>query len=345
MSAASSGQAPLPQVQLMQMAMGYTVPCLLRAAAELRLADYLATGPKTAEEISGMTGTHGPALYRLLRTLACIGVFNQDESDRFSLTPLAEPLRSDIPGSLRTSILSITGDLFTVPWSKLAYSVQTGRSAFDKHFGVPFFDHLNSNPEDAAMFSDLLIGINSADAPAIAAAHAFSSCSHIADIGGGTGHILATILENHPGPRGTVFDLPFNEIGSAELVKSRGLSDRMSFVAGSFFDGVPSGGDVYLLRQILHDWPDDRARDILKACRRSMPAGAELLVMDQTLPERATNNPESRVAFEFDLHMFVLFGARERTAPELSDLIQGAGFVVERILPTDPESTFVAVAN
>jgi hypothetical protein len=337
MSAAPTGQSPPPHVQLMQMAMGYTVPCLLRAAAELRVADHLATGPKTAGEISGMTGTHGPALYRLLRTLACIGVFNQDESDRFSLTPLAEPLRSDIPGSLRTSILSITGDLFTVPWSNLAYSVQTGRSAFDKHFGVPFFDHLNSNPEEAAMFSDLLIGINSADAPAIAAAYTFSQCSHIADIGGGTGHILATILESHPGPRGTVFDLRLNETGAAEIIKSRGLSNRMTFVAGSFFESVPSGCDLYILSHIIHDWSEAQGLSILENCRRAMSPESRLLIVEMVLPEGNTFHPGKML----DMTMLATTPGQERTEHEYRALLEKAGFKVIRVIPTNSSVSIV----
>jgi hypothetical protein len=330
MSAASSDPQQTPQVQLMQMAMGYTVPFLLRAAAELRVADHLANGPKTAGELSALTGTYGPALSRLLRTLACIRVFDQDESDRFSLTPLAEPLRSDIPGSVRTSILSITGDLFTVPWSRLAYSVRTGRPAFDKHFGAPFFDHLNGNSEEAAMFSDLLIGINGPDAPAIAAAYPFSECLHIADIGGGTGHILATILENHPGPRGTVFDLPFNEMGAAELVKSRGLSGRMTFVAGSFFETVPPDCDLYILSHIIHDWSEAQSLSILENCRRAMSPESRLLIVEMVLPEGNTFHPGKML----DMTMLATTPGQERTEHEYRMLLEKAGFSVSRVIPT-----------
>jgi hypothetical protein len=337
MPAAPPGQSQPPQAQLMQMAMGYTVPFLLRAAAELRVADHLASGPKTAGEISSMTGTHGPALYRLLRALACIGVFNQDESDRFSLTPLAEPLRSDIPGSVRTSILSITGDVFTVPWSKLAYSVQTGLSAFDKHFGVPFFEHLNGNPAEAAMFSDLLIGINSPDAPAIAAAYAFSKSSHIADIGGGTGHILATILANHPGPRGTVFDLAVNERGAAELIKSRGLSDRMSFVAGSFFEDVPSGCDLYILSHIIHDWSEAQGLGVLENCRRAMSPDSRLLVIEMVLPEGSAFHPGKML----DMTMLATTPGQERTEREYRVLLEKARFKVSRVIPTNSSVSIV----
>jgi hypothetical protein len=229
MPAAEPAQAPPPQVQLMQMATGYCGPFLIRAAAQLCLADHLADGPRTAQQLATVTGTHAPALYRLLRALAAIGIFSEDTSHRFSLTPLAEPLRSSFSGSVRTSILSLTGDLFIIPWSKLLYSVQTGQSCFDKYFGEPFFDHLSTHPEEASMFNDLLIGYNMADAPAIATAYNFSSCFHITDIGGGTGHILTTILASHPGPRGTLFDLPHSQSGAKELIQSRGMGDRVTF--------------------------------------------------------------------------------------------------------------------
>jgi len=337
MSAAPPGQPPPAPAQLMQMALGYSVSFLLRAAAQLRVADRLATGPKSANEISASTGTHGPALYRLLRSLACIGVLNQEESGRFSLTPLAEPLRSDIHGSVRTSILSLTGDLFTVPWSKLAYSVQTGQPAFDKHFGLPFFDYLNGNPEEAAMFSDLLIGINSPDAPAIAAAYAFSDYAHIADVGGGTGHILATILAHHPGPRGTVFDLSFNQGGAAELIQSRGLTDRMDFVAGSFFDTIPSGCDLYLLSHIIHDWSEAQGLAILQNCRRAMSTDSRLLVIEMVLPEGNTFHPGKML----DMTMLATTAGQERTEHEYRVLLQEGGFKVGRVIPTNSSVSIV----
>ncbi len=172
------------------MAMGFTTTFLLRAAAQLRIADFLADGPQTSEQLANSIGAHAPSLRRFMRTLAAIGVFAEDETHRFSLTRLSEPLRSDVPDSVRTSVLSVTGDLFTVPWSKLAYCVETGKPSFDHHFGAPFFDHISNLPDEAAWFSDMLIGMNHGDAAAVAAVYDFSKCTHIADIGGATGHML-----------------------------------------------------------------------------------------------------------------------------------------------------------
>ena len=337
MSAADSSQTLPPQAQLMQMAMGYTVPFLLRAAAQLRLADHLAHGPKTADQLAVVTGTYAPALHRLLRTLACIGVFNQDESDRFSLTPLAEPLCSNAPGSVLTSILCITGDLFIIPWSKLLYSVQTGQSSFDKHFGVPIFDHLTSNPDEAAMFSDFLIGINRADAPAIAAAYDFSSCSHIADIGGATGHILATILASHPGPRGTVFDLPHNQSGAVELIQSRGMSERIAFAPGSFFESIPTSCDLYVLSHIIHDWSEAQCLSILANCHRAMSPDSRLLIIEMVLPEGNAFHPGKML----DITMLALTSGQERTEPEYRALLEKANFKLTRVIPTSSSVSIV----
>jgi hypothetical protein len=313
------------------MSMGFAVPFLLRAAAQLCLADHLADSPKTAKQLAALTNTHAPALYRLLRTLACNGVFSEDESHRFSLTPLAEPLRSNVPGSVRTSILSITGDLFVIPWSKLLYSVQTGQSSFDKYFGVPFFDHLTSNPEEAAMFSDLLIGHNISDAPAIAAAYDFSPYANIADIGGGTGHILTAVLGSHPGPRGTLFDLPLNQSAALELIQSRGMADRVTFSPGSFFESIPTGCDLYMMSHVIHDWSEQQCLTILANCHRAMSPTSRLLVIESVLPEGNTFHPGKML----DITMLASTPGQERTEPEYRALLEKANFKLNRIIPTN----------
>ncbi len=341
MSEAISPQAPPPQAQLMQIAMGFTRTFLLRAAAQMRLADHLADGPKTADQLAALTNTHSPALYRVLRTLASLGIFSEDEAHQFSLSPLAEPLRSNVPGSVRTSILSITGDIFVVPWSKLLYSVQTGQPSFDNHYGVPFFDHMSHMPEEAAMFSDLLIGINSGDAPAVAAAYDFSTFTNIADIGGSTGHMLATVVASHPGPRGTLCDLPHIEAGASELIRSRGLADRVTFVPGSFFESIPSGCDLYILSHVIHDWSEDQCLTILANCHRAMSPGSRLLIIEMVLSEGNAFHPGKVL----DITMLTLAGGQERTEPEYRALLEKANFKLTRVVPTNsPVSIVEAIA-
>lgn len=337
MPTGNPSRTPAAQVQLMQMAMGFSAPFLLRVAAQLSLADHLADGPRTAEQLAGLTNTNAGALYRVLRTLASIGIFKEDESRRFSLTALAEPLQSTIPGSVRNSILSITGDLFIIPWSKLLYSVQTGEPSFDHYFGVPFFDHLTKNPEEACLFFDLLIGINSADAPAVAAAYDFSAFKTIADIGGATGHILTTILGTHPGPHGTVFDVPDNHAPAVELIDARGMTDRVTFVPGSFFESVPAGSDLYLLSHILHDWSEEQCLTILANCHRAMAPSSRLLIIEMVLTEGNDFHPGKVL----DMTMLATTPGQERTESEYRALLEKAGFKLNRVIPTNSAISIV----
>lgn len=322
---------PTSQADLMQMAMGFTNSFLLRAAAQLRLADHLADGDKTAEEIAAIANLHAPALYRILRALCAIGIFSEDRSHRFSLTPLSEPLRSHVPGSVRTSVLSLTGDLFVIPWSKLLHSVRTGEPSFDHHYGVPFFDHLSTNAEEAAMFADLLIGINAPDAPAVAEAYDFSLFNSIVDVGGATGHMLTTILASHPDPLGTVFDLPHNEAAALDLIESRGMTERVNYMAGSFFDAIPAGFNLYLMSHVIHDWSEDQCLAILANTRRAMAPTGRLLLVEMVLSEGNTFHPGKIL----DISMLTLSGGQERSEDEYRKMLKKAGFHITRVIPTN----------
>jgi hypothetical protein len=330
MSESETAQAPPPQAQLMQMAMGFCASYLLRAAVQLSLADHLADGPKTASQLAILTHAHAPSLHRLLRTLASIGIFAEDDEHRFSLNALTEPLRANVPGSVHNSILSFTGPLFTIPWSRLDYCALTGQPSFDANFGVPFFEYLPTQPEEAAWFSDLLIGLNSADAPAVADAYDFSPFAHIADIGGATGHILATVLAAHPGPRGTIFDLPHNQAAATELVATRGLADRIHFFPGSFFESIPEGCDLYILSHVLHDWSEHECLTILTNCHLAMASTSRLLILEMVLPEGNAFHPGKML----DITMLATTQGQERTEAEYRTLLAKANFQLTRVIPT-----------
>jgi hypothetical protein len=331
MSAEVSALTPPPQADLLQMAMGFMNSFLLRAASQLRLADHLADGAKTADEIAAIDNFNAPALYRLLRSLAAIGIFSEDASHRFSLTPLSEPLRSNVPGSVRTSILSLTGDLFVIPWSKLLHSVTTGKPSFDHHYGRPFFDHLSSNAEEAAWFTDLLIGINAADAPAVADAYDFSLFTNIVDVGGATGHMLTTILASHPDPLGTVFDLPHNEAAALELIRARGMTERVSYMSGSFFEAIPAGFNLYLMSHIIHDWSEDQCLSILGNIRRAMAPTGRLILIEMVLSEGNSFHPGKIL----DISMLTMAGGQERSEDEYRTMLKKAGFRLTRVIPTN----------
>jgi hypothetical protein len=259
------------------MAWAHQLSALVRVAAHLRLADHLADGPRNASELATMTDTHAPSLYRVMRTLASLGLFTEDEHHRFSQTLLSEPLRSGVPGSVRSSVLAVAGEMFHGPIGQLLYSVQTGKTTFDRIFGAGLFDWLSMHPEEAATFSELMIGFHGPETAAVAAAYDFSQFESIADIGGATGNMMTTVFGRHAGPSGIVFDLPHNAEGARTLIETRGLARRLRFEAGNFFKSIPEGFDAYLMSHIIHDWSEEQCLTILSNCKRAMKPSSRLL--------------------------------------------------------------------
>lgn len=306
-----------PQAQLMQMAMGFMISDLLGTAVKLKLADHMVDGPKTAEELAGPTGTHAPTLYRLLRTLSANGLFAEDGERRFALTALSEPLRTGVPGSVMTSVKMITGDYFMRPFANLMYSVQTGKTAFEKEFGANIFEHLSTRPEDGSMFSDLMVGFHGPETAAVAAAYDFSGMGTIADVGGATGNMITTILAKNPEMKGLIYDLPHNQADATALVGSRGMSERVKFEAGNFFESVPAGYDAYLMSHIIHDWSEEQCLTILTNCRRAMGPKSRLLIVEFVLPE----GNDFHVGKMTDMIMLAIPGGEERTEQQYRELL------------------------
>ena len=330
-------EAVPPQAQLMQMAMGFMMSDLLGTAVKLKLADHLADGPKTAEELAGPTGTHAPTLYRLLRTLSSHGLFAEDGERRFALTPLSEPLRTGVPGSVKTSVQMITGDFFKGTFADLMYSVETGKTAFEKRFGVNTFEYLSTRPEDASMFSDLMVGFHGPETAAVAAAYDFSGVGTIADVGGATGNMITTILAKNSGMTGLIYDLPHNEADALTLVKAREMTDRVKFAAGNFFESVPEGYDAYLMSHIIHDWSEEQCLTILGNCRRAMGPKSRLLIVEFVLPEGNVFHPGKMT----DMIMLTVPGGEERTERQYRELLAKAGFRLERVVGTDSAASVV----
>ena len=248
-------EAQPPRAQLIQMATAHWVSRFVYAAAEMNLADQLSEGPRTAEELAQSNATHAPSLYRLMRTLASLGLFSEDSSHRFSLTPLGAGLKTGTTG--RATVLTLAGEWNTRSLEQLPYAARTGNSAFEKVFGLSLFDYLAQHPLDASLFSQTMVGLHGPEAPAVAAAYDFSKLGTIVDVGGATGNMLSAILNHHPEPRGILFDLAHVVGDAPALIQARGVEDRITIEAGSFFDGVPVGGDAYLLSHIIHDWSED----------------------------------------------------------------------------------------
>jgi hypothetical protein len=319
-----------PHAQLVQMGTAHWVSHLMFAAADLGLADLLAKGPRTADDLAGPTKTHAPTLYRFLRTLASLGVFSEDSGRRFSLTPLGEALKTGAPGNARSTILTLASEWVYRSFQELPYSLQTGKPGFDKALGVPIFDWLAKHPREASMFSETMIGFHGAEPAAVSAAYSFSGMKTIVDVGGATGHLLTTILSRNPGAAGILYDLPHVVKDAPVLIKAQGLTDRVTIESGSFFDQVPAGGDAYLLSHIIHDWSEGQCLTILGHCRRAMKPDGRVLIIEMVLPASNAPHPGKML----DMMMLVGPGGQERTEQEYADLLGKARFRLARVVPT-----------
>ena len=327
---------PSPQQQVAQMLTGYWISQAVYVAVKLGLADLLTDGPRTADDLASATQTRLRPLYRLLRALASVGVFAEDGQGRFSSTPLGECLRSDVPGSQRALAL-MNGEEHFHAWGNLLYSVQTGRPAFEKLYGLPVFDFLARHPDKAQVFDEAMVGVHGRETAAMLDAYDFTGVGMLADIGGGNGSVLTAILHKYPALRGILFDLPGVAERARAKVEAAGLADRCQVVGGSFFESVPPGADAYLLRHIIHDWDDEKATAILRNVQRAMGASGKLLVVESVIP----SGNEPSFGKLLDLTMLVIPGGEERTEEEYQKLYEAAGFHLTRIVRTKAEVSVI----
>jgi hypothetical protein len=326
-----------PHVQIIQMATGCWASRLITAAAHLGIADHLGSGPKPVAELARLTGTNPRALHRFMRTLASFGIVTQDDGQSFSLTSVGAALRSDAPGSARSTVLALAGSWMWAALSEFQYSLETGKTAMEKAHGMPLFDYLAQNPADAAQFSEAMVGIHGAEPPVVAEAYDFAAAQLIVDVGGATGNMLAHILTRHPRPKGLLFDRPHVVTEAPGLLRARGVEQRVSIEHGNFFERVPSGGDVYILSHIIHDWNEEQCLTILGNCRAAMTRDARLLIVEFVLPEG--NTPHfGKLA---DMVMLAIPGGEERTASEYEALLASAGFAMSAVVPTASDVSIV----
>ena len=319
-----------PHAQLIQMASAYWVSCIVHAAAKLDLADRLAAAPKSAAEIARDAGLNAPALYRLMRSLAGLGILTETEDQRFALTPLGAALKSGAPGHARATILTFCNPYFMSAIEGLTESVRTGKTAFEKLQGMPVFDYLGKHLEEASLFNETMIGVHGGEPPAVAEAYDFSKLTTIVDVGGSTGNMLATILGRHQHLRGILADLPHVVKEAPPLLKSKGVAERVTIEAHDFFKSAPKGGDAYILSHVIHDWSEAQCLTILGNVRNAMPDDARLLIVEMVLPGK----DEPHFGKILDMVMLALPGGEERTAEEYEALLAKAGFRLTRVVPT-----------
>jgi hypothetical protein len=318
-----------PEAFLTQLAFGALMTQALYVAAKLGVADLLAEGPRSVFELAAETGTHGRSLYRVLRTLASVGVFAETAPHVFSNTPYSEPLRSDAQGSMRNGAIFMGEEWHWRVWGNLEYSVRTGLPAWGHTHGAEVFDYFAANPREAEIFNGAMTDMSTGAAPLVVEAYDFSGFRKIADIAGGHGYLLAQILKATPGLRGLLFDTPQVVEGASALLEREGVPERVERVAGDFFASVPAA-DAYIMKHIIHDWDDDRSVKILSNIREAMEPGAKVLIVETVVPE----GDGPHYSKLLDLEMLASPGGAERTAEEYASLLARAGLRLTRITPT-----------
>ena len=323
------GAGPSPDfVRFQSMINGYRLSQMLYVAAKLRIADLLTAGPLPVEDLARQAKAHEDSLYRVLRTLASAGVFSEESGRRFALNPLARLLVSQ-PGSLRVTA-EVTGEpWYWRPFGEMLHTVKTGETAFDYLYGKHTWEWFAEHPEPAALFDAYMGEVTGNETRAVIGGYDWRPFRKVVDIGGGNGTLLSAVLREAPAARGTLFDLPHVVEGAKKALRPEAAS-RIETVSGDFFRSLPAGGDLYLLKNILHDWNDAKCREILAAIRRATPASARMLVIEGIIcgPNQPCSGKNS------DVTMMVRNGGRNRTEVEYRDLLRAGGFSMTKVIPT-----------
>jgi len=320
---------PAPAAMIEMILAGWTSQAIT-VAAQLGVADALADGPLTIDELATRVDADADALRRLLRALISRGVFRLRRDSRYELNSLADTLRSDAPVSMDSAAQFYGSQEQRERWTLMVDSVRTGKSVVPALRGKSSFDYFADKPELAALFNQTMTSISEmTDAPVVAG-YDFSAFPTIVDVGGGHGPLLATILVAAPASRGVLYDLPLVVANAPNLLRKQAVADRVRIEEGSFFDSVPVGGDAYVLKNIIHDWPDDKAVQILRNVRAAAGPRATVLLVEFVIPSHNREFPGKWV----DLEMMLNLGARERTAAEYRDLLGRAGLRMTRVVQT-----------
>lgn len=319
--AGNRGRVSFAEIEPLMELADMIAPMAVRAAATLRLADHIAAGNTALDQLASAAGVPADPLRRLLRFLIARGVFTETEPDTYGLTELAGPLRGDHPARLRDRFDLHgpvgRGDLAFV---HLLDSISTGGSCYERMYGRPFWDHLDSDPDQISRFAAMMAA--NATQVGIEQHHPWNQLRHVVDVGGGNGTVICQLLGTHPDLRGTVVELPSTAETARKTVAGAGFGDRCEIVPGSFFDPLPAGADVYLLCKVLHDWDDEQSVAILRRCAEAAGARGRVLIVE------AAHTGNAKSFSYLDLHMLAYFGGRERTMSDYRELVAAAGLSI-----------------
>jgi C-methyltransferase len=315
---------------MMEMIIATWTSQAIAVAAELGVADALASGPLTIDELGDKVGADPDALRRLLRALIGRGVFRRRHDGRYELNSLAGTLRSDAPASMAWAARFYGSREQRERWTLLVESIRSGRSVVPVLHGKESFDYFAEYPQHAELFNRTMTSISQLTDAAVVAGYDFSAYPTIVDVGGGQGPLLSAILAAAPDSQGVLYDLPAVVSTAPKLLCQRDVADRVRIEAGSFFDSVPAGGDAYVLKNIIHDWPDDKAVQILRNVRAAVGPETTVLLVELVIPDHDRDFPGKWA----DLEMLLNLAARERTAAEYRNLLSQAGFRMTRVVQT-----------
>lgn len=279
-----------PSSQMMQIITGFWTSCCIYNAARLNVSDLLGNKPQTAEQLAEATHTNAPSLYRMMRALASVDIFSENEKGEFSNTALSETLKSDVPGSMKAMAIAQLGDHYNA-WGNLLYSIKTGNIAFDKVEGMDIWKYYETHPEEGLNFMKAMTGSTPPAIKNVIPAYDFSAFKTIVDVGGGNGAFLMAIAAAALGIKGIVFDEEYVVEETQKEIAVKNLSERCGIKSGSFFDFVPAGADGYLMKHILHDWNDEKSIQILCNCNKAMGRESKLLVIEAVIPTGNTPHP------------------------------------------------------
>jgi hypothetical protein len=306
----------------------YVVPFMLRAVADLRVADHLREGPRTVDELAAATGVQALPLYRALRALACRGVFSEVEPQTFALTPLAQPLRTDHPESLADAYPLLEADIRA--WAGFGHSLRTGEAAFDAVHGVDYWTYMAEHPDESARFDASQQSVTKRELRTMLDSYEWSEFGTIVDVGGGNGAFLAGILKRYPGVRGIVFDQPHVVANAPAVLAEAGVAERCEVAGGSFLRRVPDGGDAYLLKRIMYAWNDEDAVRMLRTIRAAMRPSSRLLLIEPLM--------EPGDAFDwgklYDVLLLAMAGGGGRSLEQLKVLFAQADLRLVRVVNT-----------
>jgi hypothetical protein len=319
-----------PFSDLMRLVNGYQITQAIHIAARLGIADLIRDGVREVDALAAGTGTHSKSLYRVMRALSAVGVFNEAPERCFSLTPVGSCLCSDAPNPVGPWASFVGRPYVWQAWGDLLYSVQTGENAFRHVHGTDVWTYRAAHPKEGAVFDRAMTAISHSAARAVATSYDFTGFDCVADVGGGQGALLAEILVSHPELRGILFDQPHVVSRADDTLRSAGVADRCRIVTGSFFDSLPEGADAYVLKAIPHDWDDANAVSILRVCRRAAGSRGKLLIVERLIAP-PNEGPETKFS---DLNMLVSPGGQERTREQFAQLFAASGFRLSSVTPT-----------